>query len=223
MAFDLLSYISQQVGQHHTGLLADEDKNAKQRYVTHLIALQFHQLIQIVKNEAHNAYQIIQQQDVMWLSQKTSQHIQQETLATQFFQPIHSKVAAANEKIAATILQELLQLDQTAQLGISGIKELLEGQYSWMQNDVEAWFWDSVRLPEYKVVEETQHNDEADFNQVMKEFSQMIQQQAAHTANTSAKVQTEQEMNIQHIGTFYRVLNPVIALAIIIGLFNIIL
>lgn len=223
MAFDLLSYISQQVGQQHTGLFADEDKNAKQRYVTHLIALQFYQLIQVVKSDSNAAYQIIQQQDATWLSQKASQHIQQEALATQFFQPIQSKIAAANEKIAATILQELLQLDQTAQLGISGIKELLEGQYPWMQNDVEAWFWDSVGLPEYKVVEATEHNDEADFNQVMKEFSQMIQQQAEHTANTTPDVQTVQEVGTQHISTLYRVLNPMIALAIIIGLFNIIL
>lgn len=217
MAFDFVSYITQQVEQQHPNLFAEEGKAKKLAFITHLISLQLAKLIELQQKDSEQAYQFIQSRDHEWLSRKTQQH----AIHDDFYQPIQPKLADANTRIATTLLSELDQLDQNASLGQPGIQELLDGQYHWMQNQVQDWFWDSIGQPQYKLAE-PKTDDQAEFQQVMKEFSQIIQQQAQQVEHTHARLQPEQPIAIP-VGLFYVILNPVIAAAILIGLYQAVL
>lgn len=220
MAFDFLNYISQQVGQQQPTLLAGEEKSFKHRYIIHLVAFQLNQLMQCSKKDSTLAYQKIQQLDADWLVQLSTRQIEQDTVAATFFQHIQSKIAESHQKIAALILNELSQLDQTAQLGALGINELLDGQYPWLQQEVEPWFWDSIGHPEFKITREAQQPD-TDFNQVMKEFSQIIQQQAQQPPEHDTHLLIDDSNTTpQQASCFYRIINPVIAISIILFLFK---
>lgn len=223
MAFDFLGYISQQLEQQHFNLFADETKSLKQRYITHLIAFQLNQLIELGQQDRQALHQKIQNLDANWLVNTTSQQIAQDTSASNFFEPIQPKLHDSQYKIANLILNELLQLDLTSQLGASGLKELLDGQYPWLQDEAEPWFWDSIGHPELKTTESTQPTD-TDFNQVMKEFSQMIQQQAQnHPEHDDYALAEHSQTEQKIVSCGYRIANPIIAFFIIVFLFKIII
>lgn len=224
MAFDFVSYIKQQVEQQHPSLLADEDKIVRKRYVRHLIGLQLAELHQSIQKDADDTYDKIKQQDDDWLVQITQKRLDKDSEAVAFFKPIWGgKLNTCSHKVAKVILNELSQLDENSGLGIEGIEELLSGQYVWLQDRVLPWFWDTVGHPEFKQVEAASaESDAATTEDVMKEFNQLIQQQRdAHTQKHEHSVATEQTIpKPQEIGTVYKILAPLIALFILIFLFQ---
>ncbi len=178
MAFDFVSYIGQQVEQQQPQLLASQAKAERKQFVTHLLAFQVAELISAQKKNADAVYAQIQNQDVEPLSTRTYSHIQNEEKAQQYFAPIQPELQSTNHDIAQIFLQELQHLDQSASLGQSGIAELINGQQHWLQVHADAWFWDSIGQPENKRAEDIEAEQAVDSQQVMKEFSQMINQNA---------------------------------------------
>ncbi|OUY05683.1 hypothetical protein [Acinetobacter populi] len=221
MAFDFISYIAQQVGQQQPNLLADQSKQVKNQYLIHLIAFQLSALIETTQHDENKVYEKIQQLDSAWLVDMTQHTITQDQRASEYFQPIATKLSDSNHKIATIIINEFAQLDQNAHLGVAGIKELLDGQYAWMQDQVEQWFWDSIDHPELKLSTSSQPADEPDFNEIMQEFNHMLQQQAQHNPQDHTAPHTPvAEITPIAPSTFFKILNPLIALLIILWIFS---
>ncbi|MEC8887158.1 MAG: hypothetical protein VX875_08760 [Pseudomonadota bacterium] len=228
MAFDFVSYIGQQVEQQQPQLLASQAKAERKQFVTHLLAFQVAELISAQKKNADAVYAQIQNQDVEPLSTRTYSHIQNEEKAQQYFAPIQPELQSTNHDIAQIFLQELQHLDQSASLGQSGIAELINGQQHWLQVHADAWFWDSIGQPENKRAEDIEAEQAVDSQQVMKEFSQMINQNAQHNAHPTDCDHAHQNANqtvelapATQASKVYLFLNPLIALAIIIFIYKV--
>ncbi len=215
MAFDFVSYIHQQIEQQSFSNTQAPEKP----FLIHLISLQLAELIDLIQHDAGHTYEKIKQTDAAWLSNHADQFINNDALAHSYFHPQLEQQPQINQQIAQTILQELRQLDDNAGLGILGIQELLEGQYNWMQEQIEPWFWDSIGHPEYKTDEQSHSDSTPNFNEVMKEFNQMIHQQIQHDDEQSQELQPTAAITIPEASTLFKCLNPLIALAIIIWLF----
>lgn len=224
MAFDFVSYIGQQVEQQQPQLLASQAKAERKQFVTHLLAFQVAELISAQKKNADAVYAQIKNQDIEQLSTRTYSHIQNEEKAQQYFAPIQPELNATNQNIAQIFLQELQHLDQSASLGQDGISELINGQQHWLQVHADAWFWDSIGQPEHKRAEDIEAEQTVDSQQVMKEFSQMISQNAQHDTHQADHDHAHQSVEIipsAEASRFFLVLNPLIALAIIIFIYKV--
>ncbi|GAA5008421.1 hypothetical protein GCM10023206_14920 [Acinetobacter puyangensis] len=221
MAFDFISYIAQQVGQQQPNLLADEPKQVKNRYLIHLIAFQLSALIETAQQDENKVYEKIQQLNSNWLADITQQTITHDQQALEYFQPISTKLSDISHKVATLMINEITQLDQNAHLGISGIKELLDGQYVWMQDQVEQWFWDSINHPEFKSLTSAQPSNEPDFDEIMQEFNHMLQQQAQHNPQDHATTHsTLADVTPIAPSIFFKILNPLIAFVLILWIFS---
>ena len=224
MAFDFISYIGQQVEQQQPKLLVSQPKVERKQFVLHLLALQVAELISAQKKNANEVYAQIQNQDVEPLASHTISHIQSEEKAEHYFAPIQSELQSANHDIAQIFLQELNHLDQSASLGQDGIAELIEGQHHWLRVHADGWFWDSIGQPEHKRAEDIEAEQIVDSQQVMKEFSQMISQNAQQGSDQKDRDHTHQSIALAptaEASKFFLVLNPLIALAIIIFIYKV--
>ena len=233
MAFDFISYIEQQVEQQQPTLLASQPKAERKQFVLHLLALQVAELISAQKKNSNEVYSQIQNQDVKPLASRTISHIQSEEKAEHYFAPIESELQSANHDIAQIFLQELQHLDQSASLGQDGIAELIDGQHHWLRIHADGWFWDSIGQPEHKRAEDIEAEQAVDSQQVMKEFSKMISQNAQHDAHQADNDHTHQHAHQSHThqnivlaltaeaSKLYLFLNPLIALAIIIFIYKV--
>ena len=224
MAFDFVSYIGQQVEQQQPKLLASQPKVERKQFVLHLLALQVAELISAQKKNANEVYAQIQNQDVEPLASHTISHIQSEEKAEHYFALIQSELQSANHDIAQIFLQELNHLDQSASLGQDGIAELIEGQHHWLRVHADGWFWDSIGQPEHKRAEDIEAEQIVDSQQVMKEFSQMISQNAQQGSDQKDRDHTHQSIALAptaEASKFFLVLNPLIALAIIIFIYKV--
>lgn len=229
MAFDFISYIEQQVEQQQPTLLALQPKAERKQFILHILALQVAELIAAQKKNADEVYTQIQNTDAEALANATATHIQNEDIAQQYFAPIQNELPASNRIVAETFLNELAHLDQSASLGQDGIAELIDGQHHWLQVHADGWFWDSIGQPEYKRAEDIKVVDDAvDGQQVMQEFSQMISQNAQHNTNQVDNAHAHQHAHQSVVLTptveaskFFLVLNPLIALAIIIFIYKV--
>ena len=224
MAFDFISYIEQQVEQQQPTLLASQPKAERKQFVLHLLALQVAELISAQKKNSNEVYSQIQNQDVKPLASRTISHIQTEEKTEHYFAPIQSELQSANHDIAQIFLQELQHLDQSASLGQDGIAELIDGQHHWLRVHANGWFWDSIGQPEHKRAEDIQAEQAVDSQQVMKEFSQMISQNAQQGSDQKDRDHTHQSIALAptaEASKFFLVLNPLIALAIIIFIYKV--
>ncbi len=231
MAFDFVSYIGQQVEQQQPQLLASQPKAQRKQFILHILALQIAELISAQKKNPQHVYTQIQDQDTAQLIKQTISHIENEEKAQQYFAPIQSQLQSANQDIAQLFLQELKHLDQSASLGQDGIAELIDGQKDWLQLYTDDWFWDSIGQPENKPKKDLEVAQSVDSQQVMKQFSQMMSQNTPQDTAMHMNTQTDElihtttskhvnELTPTPISAFYLFLNPLIALAIIIFIFN---
>ncbi|KAA8732751.1 hypothetical protein F4V57_09310 [Acinetobacter qingfengensis] len=218
MAFDFLSYIVQQAEQQHPSIFTDETKLQRHELITHLIALHLAELQDIAEQKPDRLYEVIHEVEDDWLSKKSLKNIQEHDVAHAFFNHQRLKMQSAGLQTAHLLLTELKQLDQNANLEIDGLKELLQGQFLWMQQQVQSWFWDTIDKPEYKVVE-SEPEPEFDQAQVTKEFNQMIHQQNHEHHEPVVHVAAP---NVEPVeaSVLFKLINPIVALLIIIFLFK---
>lgn len=211
MSFDLVSYLIQQAEQQQL-LCCPDDMPEKEQHITHLVALALAKLIAAVQHQADDVHQKIVEQQSAWLTEQLSRHISSETQAQQFFQPLQQHLDGCIEKFSQFIVAELAQLERNTQFGAAGLRELLDGQYTWMQSLVQPWFWDSIGQPQYKIepIATEDNQPAADYDQIMQEISQMVQQ---------ADQKAVEYIEPKAACICFRVLNPLIALAIIIWQF----
>lgn len=214
MAFDFLSYITQQVEQQHPNLFSDQNKTTRQVLFAHLISLHIIKLRNLLTEDLEHGFAQLINEDTQNLSQLVQNHIHQEEHAKQFFQAYTCSFASSNDKIASTLCAELRQLEQTAHLGSQGLFELIDGQLPWIQKQVENWFWDSTNLPEYKS-EIPDESTEIELEQSLHQFNALLHQSADNTISSILVEQTE----VAEVHSFYRLINPLLALLIIIFIF----
>lgn len=220
MSFDLTAYLKQQVMQQHPLFLANEDSNQRQQYLVHLVALQLHLLAQTDQTECLTQ---IQHQQVDWLNRLCITHIETHPLSQQYFQTVQAKLTSASQTVAQITMIELAQLEQISNLGVAGIQELLQNQYELMAQYVDDWFLADIERNDLITTSYTgEQNNVADFNQVMQEFNQMLQQQIHHgtQGQHDGHHQRTPDPIVAAVATLYKVLNPCIALFIICYVFH---
>lgn len=216
MAFDFLSYIVDQI-QHNSQLFVEKPKELRKYIISHITSFQLMHLLQLKQDES---YQIIQQEHTQLNTQNLSSLPPQ--LLEKHLRDDIQHIEKSYQQITTILLDELKQLDFNENLGASGIKELLDGQLPWIQNTVDDWFWEAIQATEYKITK-THKNNEPNFNQIMKDFNQIILQKEQiieHSADLGAPSLTSDLVQTPRI---FIILQPIIALLILCFLQNLIL
>jgi hypothetical protein len=216
MAFDFLGYMIQQAEQQPT-LFADANKLQHQQLLAHLLSLQLAKLIEIAERSPQQAYQMVQQLQHAYLSEKVLKQLLNDPQARQFFDPETVKIHSATQLTAELLLTELKQLEQNAHLGQVGLLELLKGQYAWMQPQLQAWFWDCIAQPEYKV-QPQDATDHADLDLPPQDLNPPLQSSSDPQQSDLHRQPPPSLPILVHRG--FKILAPILALLIVIYLFK---
>lgn len=216
MAFDFLNYIVDQT-QQNTRLFIEKPKEQRKYIISHIVALQ---LIYLRDLDPNKAYQLLE----ITTPQGNEIPLPNDILKS-FEENLSSnaeQIEQAYEQINQLLLTELKQLNESAQLGAFGIKELTDGQLPWVQNNVDDWFWDTLQQTEHKITK-THKNNEPNFNQMMRDFNQIILKNETATDETLDLEPTELTPYMTQTPRIATIFQPIIALVILYFLYNAIL
>ena len=216
MAFDFLSYIVDQT-QQTSQLFVTIDKSQRKSVISHIVSLQ---LMHLMGLDGKALYQTLDDDDNK-LAQDALPPNKLTEFSTYLQQPT-DQIKNANQHIANVLLNELQQLNNSAQLGESGLKELIHGQLAWIQQQVDDWFWLFINQTQHKITK-TNKNDNPDFSQIMKDFNQIILNKEQSIEHHSGANTTSLMPNKVQNSRILDFLNPIIALIILYFLHNIIL
>lgn len=216
MAFDFLSYIVDQI-QQNTQLLVEKPKELRKYIISHITSFQ---LMYLLSQKQDESYQIIHHTPEK-LSEQSFHALPTEFLE-KYLKDNIQHIQQAYTQVSNTLLTEIKQLDINANLGASGVKELLDGQLPWIQNTVDDWFWNCIQKPEHKITK-TNKNNEPDFNQMMKDFNQIIMQKEHSPENTTHLESIHLASDLVQTPKIFITLQPIIALLILYFLYNSIL
>ena len=216
MAFDFLSYMVDQTMQN-SQLFVSVDKLQRKSIISHIISLQLKQLIDL---DSKSSYQALQT-SIQPLTEIGLSETRLTEFSNQLQQPAES-IKTAYSKIFKNLLDELQQLNSNASLGETGVKELLDGQLPWIQQQVDEWFWIFINQTQHKVTK-THKNNSPDFNQIMKDFNQIILNKEQSNEHQSSATTARLDSNMAQKSIIIDFLNPIIALIILSFLHNIIL
>lgn len=209
MAFDLVQYFVEQIETQKPRLLNQYSSKEKREFIREINALALGQLITQWRANDKQTYKDIQISDELYIREIARRL----TTSTDN----HSKLSKAElEFTLGAILElqltELKQLDQTAQLQFSGMRELLIGQIEHLSGQANDWVWSTNNLIELigskPTVQET-----VSLEATMKEFQQMVQQNdtADHVEVTTVSTA---------IPTWAKVVEPIVAIVILWILWN---
>ena len=207
MAFDLVQYFSNQI-QIQLPQLFQHIQKEQQEHIHNINILVLGQLVSAWKQNQQMLYQEIQALDPLYIQEvarhlTTSKHNQSVLKATELENAISD--------ILSLQLIELKQLDQTGNLGITGLSELLLGQIEHLSGQAEDWVWSTNQLTELigsKPIEQPEISIET----TMQEFNQMVHQTQTSTHNNVEVLQPS-------IPMWSRIVAPLVALAILIFLY----
>lgn len=219
MAFDLINYIYDQTLEQHKGLLAESSKADKESYLKHLIATQMYTLMSGFKNNDFPSYQTIVEKNSSILHQTSLSLITKDSDAQAFFSNIKEKIPSLNATVSEVLLAELLQLDQNAHLGQSGLKELLINQNEWIYANVDEWFFKITQQPYVKLTKSNKKNS-LDSQNITKEFNKILHQKSEIITEDAHINPIHLEEKTKEISHFYHIINPLIALIILYFLLN---
>jgi hypothetical protein len=207
MAFDLVQYFVEQIETQKPRLLNQYSAKEKREFIREINALALGQLITQWRTNDQQTYLDLQTADELYIREIARRL----TTSTDN----HSKLSKAELEFAlGTILElqlaELKQLDQTAQLQISGMRELLLGQIEHLTGQAENWVWSTNNLIEL-INSKISVQETVSLETTMKEFQQMVQQHDTTPVDTAAVTVTP---------TWAKVLEPIVALVILWILWN---
>lgn len=207
MAFDLVQYFVEQIETQKPRLLNQYSAKEKREFIREINALALGQLITQWRTNDQQTYLDLQTADELYIREIARRL----TTSTDN----HSKLSKAELEFAlGTILElqlaELKQLDQTAQLQISGMRELLLGQIEHLTGQAENWVWSTNNLTEL-INSKISVQETVSLEATMKEFQQMVQQHDTTPVDTAA---------VTAIPTWAKVLEPIVALVILWILWN---
>ena len=205
MAFDLVQYFAAQIKLQKPSLLKQYNAVDRDQYIQEINALSLGKLVSLWREDNQKLYQEIDHQDELYIQEiarrlTTSKHNQSTLSKTELEQNI--------SEVLALQLTELKQLDQTGNFGNKGLGELLLGQIEHLSGQADDWVWSTNDLIELKGSKPIPQ-EELSLEASMKEFNQMLHQQADH-APVESTVAAEPT-----VPGWAKVLEPVVAIAIL--------
>ncbi|MGY5394036.1 hypothetical protein [Acinetobacter tandoii] len=210
MAFDLVQYFAEQIHLQKPELLNQYDPSERKSHLLEINTLSLGKLITLWRTDENKLYQEIQSQDQLYVVD-IARHL---TTSDQN----HSKLSKpeferAMTEVLSLQLAELKQLDDTGNYGIKGLRELITGQVEHLSGQAEDWIWSTNELTELKGSKPIPE-EEISLEETMKEFNQMVHQNAVEHHEQVAEVEKTA------VPTWAKVLEPVVALAILWVLYS---
>lgn len=214
MAFDLVHYFSEQSMLQKPELLSTYPLNLRQEYIFDLNALILGNLIQLWRKDNNRLYKEIHTIDTLYI-QEVSRHL---TTSPQNQSPLDKKqLEQTISEILLLQLTELKQLDQTGNLGKTGLNELFTGQIEHLSGQADDWVWSTNQLIEL-IGSKPKIQEDISLDETMKEFNQMVH--TAHHDTDSHIIDSHSLEPIQEVvPTWSKIVAPLVALAILVFLY----
>ena len=209
MAFDLVQYFAEQIKIQKPQLLQQYPIAERHAYLNEINALSLGKLVSLWRSDKQNIYQEIHALDPLHI-QEIARHL---TTANSNRSTLpHPELENATTEVLSLQLQELKQLDEAAQYKQTGINELLQGQIEHLSGRAADWVWSTNELTEL-IGSQPVVQEEISLDQTMKEFNHMVNQVHSDT-------HAVQEPEVVVTPTWAKVLEPVVALVILWGLYG---
>jgi hypothetical protein len=203
MAFDLVQYFVEQIDTQQPLLLNQYAKAERRALISELNALSLGKLISQWRTQSKEIYQEILDQDELFI-QEIARHITTSPFNESILSKSEQEIAIT--RVAKFQLQELKQLNDTANLNLQGLNELLIGQIEHLAGHAEDWVWLTNNLTELKgskpIIEDT-----VSLEASLKEFNQM----ASQHHDTHEEIQ----LNTTVVPTWAKIAEPVVAIVIL--------
>ena len=203
MAFDLVQYFVEQIETQKPELLQDYTKEEKRKYISEINALTLGKLISEWRNSPQKIYNEIKHPDELYILEiarhLTTRVENKSTLPKPELEQLTSEIFHFQ-------LNELKQLHDTGNHNQTSIQELLKGQIEHLSGQADDWVWTTNNLTELKGSKPI-HEEELSLEASMKEFSQMVHQNSQH--------QDVEEVAVVETPTWAKIVEPVVALAIL--------
>ena len=203
MAFDLVQYFVEQIDTQQPLLLNQYAKAERRALISELNALSLGKLISQWRTQSKEIYQEILDQDELFI-QEIARHITTSPFNESILSKSEQEIAIT--RIAKFQLQELKQLNDTANLNLQGLNELLIGQIEHLAGHAEDWVWLTNNLTELKgskpIIEDT-----VSLEASLKEFNQM----ASQHHDTHEEIQ----LSAVAVPTWAKIAEPVVAIVIL--------
>ena len=214
MAFDLVHYFTEQSMLQKPELLSTYPLNLRQEYIFDLNALVLGELIQLWRKDSNRLYKEIHTIDALYI-QEVSRHL---TTSPHNQSPLEKKqLEHTISEIVLLQLTELRQLDQTGNLGKTGLNELLTGQIEHLSGQADDWIWSTNQLNEL-IGSKPKIQEDISLDETMKEFNQMVH--TAHHDTDNHTIDSHSiELTQEPVPTWSKIVAPLAALAVLAFLY----
>ena len=205
MAFDLVQYFAEQISIQKPQLLEQYDSNIRQSLLHDLNVLSLGKLIVLWREDQKKLYQEIQSQEQLYIQE----------IARRLTTSVHNQSPLPKEQLEPTLtdivslqLQELKQLEDTANFGLEGFRELLSGQVEHLAGQAHDWVWSTNRLTELKGSKPIAQ-EQLSLDATLKEFNRMASQNDHHDHHPAIEVATPV------VPAWSKALEPIVAVVIL--------
>ena len=205
MAFDLVQYFAEQISIQKPQLLEQYDANIRQSLLHDLNVLSLGKLIVLWREDQKKLYQEIQSQEQLYIQE----------IARRLTTSVHNQSPLPKEQLEPTLtdivglqLQELKQLEDTANFGLEGFRELLSGQVEHLAGQAHDWVWSTNRLTELKG-SKPMVQEQLSLDATLKEFNRMASQNDHHDHHPAIEVATPA------VPAWSKALEPIVAVVIL--------
>ncbi|UOG17074.1 hypothetical protein [Acinetobacter sp. PK01] len=206
MAFDLVQYFAEQIHIQKPELLNQYQPSERKAHLAEINTLSLAKLITLWRKDENKLYQEIQSQEQLYIidvaRHLTTSDQNHSTLEKAEFEHTITEVLSLQ-------LAELKQLDDTGHYGIKGLRELITGQVEHLSGQAADWIWSTSELIELKGSKPIPE-EELSLEDTMKEFNQMV-----HQSNIAEHHEQVAEVEKTVVPTWAKILEPVVALAIL--------
>ncbi|TCB33997.1 hypothetical protein E0H82_12750 [Acinetobacter sp. ANC 4910] len=211
MAFDLVQYFAEQIHIQKPELLNQYQFSERKAHLAEINTLSLAKLISLWRTDENKLYQEIQSQEQLYIidiaRHLTTSDQNHSTLKKDEFEHTITEVLSLQ-------LTELKQLDDTGHYGIKGLRELITGQVEHLSGQAADWVWSTSELTELKG-SKPMPEEELSLEETMKEFNQMV-----HQNNVAEHHEQVTEVEKTVVPTWAKILEPVVALAVLWVLYS---
>lgn len=212
MAFDLVHYFAEQIKTQKPQLLSNYNGEQRENLLFEINVLTLARVIHLWRDEHNEIYQEIHALNPLYI-QEIARHLttsdkNQSELSRHDFE--HCSTELLNLQLI-----ELKQLDDIGHYGENGMRELLMGQIEHLSGQAKDWVWSLSELTELLGSQPIEEQP-VSLDESMKEFNQMVHAQQSHS-----DVETVEQVAVPELQpTWAKVLEPVVALAVLWVLYN---
>lgn len=224
MAFSLLSHIK----QNNRAAIAAALPNLSIEQKSELIAFSLAHLVYLNRQDAVTTYQHIKARQADFFWQSIDNNAFDTYVAQAYADSSTAEVQAFINQILAYLLMDINDIDDTASLEQAGVSELIEGQLEHLAGEAADPLWAIAQLPELQGQVEQQATP-VDIHTSIASLSKMIHDAATHSQSQGNDDTSHDLHNDTHhphnelppqreASTLFKVLEPLLALAILWGL-----